>query len=69
MVLWMIRLICSVPITTPVIPPRNPNTNSEMNIPENTGLSQGALRSHSNIPLVRPLFRWATSIDPGTVSP
>ena len=50
-VLWMIRLICSVPITTPEMPPRKPNITSDMNMPENAGLPQGALRSHSNRPL------------------
>ena len=55
MVLWMIRLICSVPMTTPVIPPMKPKVTSEMNMPEKTGLSQGALRSHSNRPLLKPL--------------
>jgi hypothetical protein len=45
-------LICSVPSTTPEMPPRKPKLTSEMNIPENTGLPQGALRSHSNRPLV-----------------
>ncbi len=65
----MMMLICSVPITTPEIPPRKPKPISDRNIPENTGLPQGALRSHSNRPLVRPLARCATSIEPGTVRP
>ena len=43
---------CSVPIITPEMPPRKPKPISEMNMPENTGLPQGALRSHSNRPLV-----------------
>ena len=40
-----------------------------MNIPENAGLPHGALRSHSNMPLVRPRRRCAASIEPGTVMP
>ena len=50
MVLWITRLICSVPITTPVMPPSTPKPTSDMNMPENTGLPHGALRSHSNSP-------------------
>ena len=65
----MIRLICSVPITTPEMPPRKPNITSDMNMPENAGLLQGALRSHSNRPLVYPFARCAASIEPGTVRP
>ena len=40
-----------------------------MNMPENTGLPHGALRIHSNRPLVKPFSRCATSIAPGTVRP
>ena len=69
MVLCMIRFNCSVPSTTPVMPPSTPKLTSEMNIPENAGLPQGALRSHSKAPLVNPLARCAASIDPGTVMP
>ena len=60
---------CSVPIITPEMPPRKPKPISEMNMPEKTGLPHGALRIHSNRPLVKPLPRCATSIAPGTVRP
>ena len=68
-VLCMIRLICSVPMTTPEIPPMKPKNTSDMNMPAKAGLTQGALRSHSNMPLVRPRARCAASIEPGTVMP
>ncbi len=42
---------------------------SERNIPAKAGLPQGALRSHSKMPWVKPLLRWAASIAPGTVMP
>ncbi len=65
----MIMLSCSVPIITPEMPPRKPKPMIEMNMPENTGLPHGALRSHSNRPLVKPFLRCATSIAPGIVRP
>ncbi len=40
-----------------------------MNMPEKAGLPHGALRSHSNTPLVKPLRRMAASTAPGTVKP
>ena len=46
-----------------------PNITSDMNIPENAGLPQGALRNHSNRPLVSPRRRCAASMEPGTVMP
>ena len=69
MVLWISMFSCSVPIITPEMPPRNPKPMSEMNMPENTGLPQGALRSHSKRPRLKPLARCATSIAPGIVRP
>ncbi len=69
MVLCSMMLSCAVPSTTPEMPPMKPNITSDMNMPENAGLPHGALRSHSNTPLVKPLRRCAASIDPGTVMP
>jgi len=65
----MIMLICSTLITTPVMPPMKPKPSSDRNIPEKTGLPQGALRSQVNRPVSRPFLRCATSIAPGTVRP
>ena len=60
---------CSVPIITPEMPPRKPKPMIEMKTPLKVGLPQGALRSHSNRPLVKPFWRCATSIAPGMVRP
>ena len=65
----MMRFSCSVPIITPEMPPRKPKPTSDMNMPEKQGLPQGALRSHSKRPLLKPFSRCATSIAPGTVRP
>ena len=46
-----------------------PKNTSDINMPENAGLSQGALRSHSNMPLVSPRDLCAASIAPGTLKP
>ena len=47
----MMRLSCSAPIITPLMPPRTPNITTDRAKPEKTGFPQGALRSHSKRPL------------------
>jgi hypothetical protein len=48
----MMRFSCSVPIITPEMPPRNPNTMIEMKIATKGALPHGAFRSHSKRPLL-----------------
>src|SRR5512132_189084 len=68
-VLCAMMLICSVPIVTPVMPPKNPNTTTEKISDENPGSPQGALRSQPNRPSVNPRSRMPSSSPAGTVKP
>ena len=56
-VLCAMMFICSVPIVTPVIPPRNPKIITDSTMPENPGSPQGAFLSHSKVPFVKPRKR------------
>src|SRR5678815_4758943 len=62
-------LICSVPIVTPVIPPKNPNTTTEKISDENPGSPQGAFLSQPNKPSVNPRSLMPSSMPAGTVNP
>jgi len=51
-VLCAMMLICSVPIVTPVIPPRKPKITTESAAPEKPGSLHGACLSHSKVECV-----------------
>ena len=51
-VLWAMMLICSVPMVTPVTPPRKPKITTDRAAPENPGSPHGAFLSHSKVPRV-----------------
>ncbi len=68
-VLCAIRLICSVPNVTPVMPPTKPKITIEKMRELKPGSPQGAFRNQPNIPWVTPRRRWPTSIPAGSVNP
>jgi hypothetical protein len=68
-VLCAMRLICSVPKVTPVIPPTKPKITSDVASAAKPGSPQGAFFSHPNTPCVTPRRRWPTSMPAGIVNP